>query len=64
MDKKKHILVKVIIERQYAIPQGILDWKSWFKDYPMSSHHAAREAYKIGGSDKLVKIVSARKVEL
>lgn len=41
-----------------TIPQII---KEWFKNWPLSRHHASRESFEIGGSKKLVKVEVLKK---
>ena len=60
-------ILKVTVEEQYYIEMiddkrtTINGWtldeviKSWFKDYPMGTHHASRDGSRIGNSRKFVK---------
>ena len=66
MKKPKYKLLKVTIEEMYIIPMldeertEINGWdidtviQDWFKDYPLDSPHAARDAHKVGNSGKLL----------
>lgn len=76
---KKYVRLKVIMTVDYMVPVGdqypddeytyINGWtlygviQDWFKDHPLSNHHATRDAYKIGNSEQLIKVIEMETIE-
>jgi predicted GNAT superfamily acetyltransferase len=67
MTKKSFREVKVVVERTYLIPvygqdgdttfdgRGVDELvRDWFTNYDINRHHAARDAYHVGGGDKVL----------
>ena len=64
--EEKFKILKVMVEESYYIPiydderTKINGWsmeqviEDWFKRHSMSSYHATRDAYLIGGSKKMI----------
>lgn len=67
MSEDKYTILKVTVEQKFAIPMHddvhtqINGWtmeeviEDWFKRHSMTSFHATRDSYHIGGGDKFIK---------
>lgn len=59
---KKYCCLRVVSSRMYVFESGLNGWtteqvvQDWFHDHPLSRAHATRDAYRVGGSEKVLHV--------
>lgn len=70
---RQYKIIRVTMDVDYWVPMAdkehsdINGWtlkqliKSWFKDFDINSHHASREAFRLGNGTKIIQARVLRK---
>ena len=61
---KDTLIVEVTLKQTYVFPGGYVSQfnsrhelvEDWFRKYPLSRYHAARDGSKVGGSETITRV--------